>query len=171
MPVIDTGPVTKDEFRTGPQRKADTLAMLQAPAADVWVASASIAESATSESGLAQAHLVPLSLAWTGDRAVIALDPTSLTARNIIESGRARLALGHTRDVVIIDVALDKAIDMSDLSAELADQYAEQAGWDPRAAGGRYLFIVLRPDRIQAWREANEQAKGRTLMRDGAWIV
>jgi len=29
---------------------------------------------------------------------------------------------------------------------------------------------VLRPLRVQAWREANEIA-GRTLMRDGAWLV
>jgi hypothetical protein len=28
---------------------------------------------------------------------------------------------------------------------------------------------VLRPERIQAWREADEIA-GRTLMRDGAWL-
>ncbi len=32
------------------------------------------------------------------------------------------------------------------------------------------MFLVLRPVRLQAWREANE-IKGRTLMRDGAWVV
>jgi hypothetical protein len=30
--------------------------------------------------------------------------------------------------------------------------------------------VVLRPDRIQAWRESNELA-GRLLMRDGTWLV
>jgi hypothetical protein len=32
------------------------------------------------------------------------------------------------------------------------------------------VFVVLRPDRIQAWREEYELA-GRTLMRGGAWLV
>jgi hypothetical protein len=31
-------------------------------------------------------------------------------------------------------------------------------------------FLVLRPQRIQAWREANELT-GRTLMRSGEWMT
>ena len=45
--------------------KADLLAALTAPAADVWVATASPD---------AAPYLVPLSLAWIDDRAVIALE-------------------------------------------------------------------------------------------------
>lgn len=30
--------------------------------------------------------------------------------------------------------------------------------------------MVLRPLRLQAWREVNE-IRGRTLMRDGSWLV
>jgi hypothetical protein len=52
----------------------------------------------------------------------------------------------------------------------LAQQYAMQAGWDPRKSGDRMRFLVLRPLRIQAWREANE-LPGRALMRSGAWIT
>ena len=55
-------------------------------------------------------------------------------------------------------------------AGELADQYRAQADWDPRSAGDSYVFIRLRPERLQAWREANE-LDGRTLMRRGAWIV
>jgi hypothetical protein len=44
-----------------------------------------------------------------------------------------------------------------------------QAGWDPRESGESMRFLVLRPLRIQAWREADE-LPGRTLMRGGAWI-
>ena len=51
---------------------------------------------------------------------------------------------------------------------DLAERYAGQADWDPRTAGDTYRFLVLRPERIQAWREANE-LRGRTLMRDGTW--
>lgn len=38
------------------------------------------------------------------------------------------------------------------------------------AENGHYVYIVLRPDRIQAWREVNEM-EGRTLMHVGAWVV
>ena len=118
----------------------------------------------------AQAHLVPLSLAWIDERIVIAVESDSRTARNIIQHGMARLALGPTRDVVIIDAELDQAIDLDDVPAALAERYADQADWDPRTAAGRFVFVVLRPVRIQAWREVNELT-GRTLMRAGAWVV
>jgi len=140
-------------------RKADTLAMLAAPAIDVWVSSASAA---------GEAHLVPVSLAWVDERAVIAVPETSVTARNLTASGRARLGVGPTRDVVMIDAVLDRAAGVDD-DAALGDAYAAQADWDPRGDSD-YVFLVLRPVRLQAWREANEIA-GRTLMRDGAWIV
>jgi hypothetical protein len=81
-----------------------------------------------------------------------------------------RLALGPTRHVVIIDAVLDQAIILDDVPATLADRYADQADWDPRSAHGRFVYVVLRPDRIQAWREVNE-LEGRTLRRDGAWGV
>lgn len=145
--------------RDGRARKADTLAMLATPAIDVWVSSASAA---------GRAHLVPLSLAWVDERAVIALAETSVTARNLIGSGRARLAVGTTRDVVMIDTVLDRAVGVGDDEA-LGEAYAAQADWDPRRDSG-YVFLVLRPVRLQAWREADE-IEGRTLMRDGAWIV
>ena len=54
--------------------------------------------------------------------------------------------------------------------AAIADGYAAQSDWDPRAAGEGYVYVVLRPHRVQAWREANE-IKGRTLMRDGEWLI
>lgn len=142
-------------------RKADTLAKLRAPAADVWVAS-------TAGGG---AHLVPLSLAWLEDRAVLALDESSVTARNVAAAGGARLGVGPTRDVVLIDAVVERTVPVAAAPPELADGYAAQADWDPRAdAGEGYVYLVLRPVRIQAWREVNELA-GRTLMRDGVWLV
>lgn len=147
------------EPRSAEQRRADTLARLAAPVLDGWVASA----------GPAGAHLVPLSVHWTGERLVIAVDLASVTARNIAASGRARIGLGATRDVVMVDATLDRAVPVADAPAELADGYAGQSDWDPRAAPDGYGYLVLAPRRIQAWREANEIA-GRTLMRDGAWL-
>ena len=147
------------EARDRETRKADTLTMLATPAIDVWVATASAAGTP---------HLVPVSLAWVDERVVIAVEATSVTARNLDASGQARLAVGPTRDVVMIDAVLEKAVDVAADDA-LGEAYVGQADWDPRGSKG-YVFLALRPVRVQAWREANEIA-GRTLMRDGAWLV
>ncbi len=140
-------------------RRADTLAMLVTPAIDVWVATASAAGGP---------HLVPVSLVWLDERVVIAVEGTSVTARNLTASGEARLAVGSTRDVTMIDAVLERMVDVADDEA-LGAAYVAQADWDPRRDTG-YVFLVLRPVRMQAWREANEIA-GRTLMRDGTWLV
>lgn len=153
--------MTDQQPRTREQRKADTLAKLSAPAADVWVATAAAD---------ASAYLVPLSLAWLDERVVLATDADSVTARNVISQGHARLGLGPTRDVVLIDAELEQVYSLDEVPAGLARGYATQADWDPRESGGQMRFLVLRPQRIQAWREANE-LPGRTLMRGGAWIT
>ena len=147
------------EARDRETRKADTLAMLATPAIDTWVATASAAGAP---------HLVPVSLAWVEERVVIAVEASSATARNLTASGTARLAVGPTRDVVMVDALLDATVDVAADDA-LGAAYVAQADWDPRRDTG-YLFLVLRPVRVQAWREANEIA-GRTLMRDGTWLV
>jgi hypothetical protein len=144
--------------RTRAERKADTLAKLTAPVADAWVSS----------SGDQGPYLVPLSLLWHEDQIVLALDGTSRTAQNIAANGTARLALGPTRDVVLIDATLTDLIPVAE-AGDVADAYATQSDWDPRQSGAPYVYLVLRPTRIQAWREANE-IPGRTLMRDGVWL-
>jgi hypothetical protein len=145
--------------RDAATRKSDTLAMLATSEIDVWVASASAS---------GEAHLVPVSLAWVDERAVIAVPEKSATTRNVTASGRARLAVGPTRDVVMIDAELEGTVAVDDDEA-LGEAYSAQADWDPRGDSS-YVFLVLRPVRLQAWREANEIA-GRTLMRDGVWVV
>ncbi|MDW4572446.1 pyridoxamine 5'-phosphate oxidase family protein [Microbacterium sp. M3] len=140
-------------------RTSDLLAALTAPAADAWVATASPE---------AAPYLVPLSVAWVSDRIVIAVEGASRTARNITASGVARVGVGPTRDVALIDAVLERSAGVDD-DTELGAAYAAQADWDPRGLTG-YVFLVLRPTRIQAWRESNELS-GRVLMRDGEWLV
>ena len=152
--------------RGAAQRKRDTLALLERPAVDVWVASA-----APGGGGGAEPYLVPVSLAWIDERAVIAVAASSRTARNIASTRTARLGLGPTRDVVMLDVRLERSMPVGSPEAEeLVERYAAQADWDPRGSGEGYRYLLLRPERIQAWREANE-IPGRTLMRGGAWLV
>jgi len=101
---------------------------------------------------------------------VLATEADSATARNIISHRRARLGLGPTRDVVMIDAELEQVYSLEEVPVGLARRYAMQADWDPRESGGLMRFLVLRPLRIQAWREVNE-LPGRTLMRAGAWLT
>ena len=143
------------------QRKRDTIELLSAPAADLWLASAS-------PSGVA--HLVPLSFWWDGMHVTVAIDASSVTAANLASTHRARLAVGHTRDVVMIDATPVETTTVDQAPADVADGYGSQADWDPRLGGGTYVYVKLRPDRVQAWRESNEMA-GRTVMRNGEWVV
>jgi hypothetical protein len=148
------------EPRDPAQRKAETLAKLQAPVADAWVASAVDGKP----------YLVPLSLVWLDERIVLSLEASSRTARGITATGTARLGVGPTRDVVLIDAVLEQTVPVADAPAELGEGYAAQADWDPRKSPDGYVYLVLRPDRIQAYRDVPEFT-GRMLMRGGRWLV
>ena len=147
--------------RSSEARKADALAKLTAVKANVWVASAS---------PTGAVHLVPVSHTWNGNQIVLATEPESRTVTNVTANPRVRLALGDSRDVVMIDAVLAETVTKSKASAELAEGYAAQAGWDPRTDGGDYVYLVFGPERIQVWREAEDLA-GRTVMRNGAWVA
>ncbi len=147
--------------RSTEERKAAALDKLAAVGANVWVASASPTGSV---------HLVPVTHTWNGSLVVVATGPGSVTVANLTANPRARLALGETRDVVMIDADLVEAVPLSEAPARLADGYAGQAGWDPRTDSGDYVYMAFRPDRIEVWQEAEDLA-GRTVMRDGAWVV
>lgn len=149
------------EPRSAAQRKTDALTMLTAQGADAWVAT-------SSPEGVA--HLVPLSIAWDGRFLLLATEPSATTTTNIQSTARARLALGHTRDVLMIDSVLEDAEPAEAMTTSLIDRYVRQAGWDPRAAGVPFVILRLRPTRIQAWREVDEITE-RTLMRNGNWLV
>ena len=154
--------VTQELARSAEQRKADTLALLSSTVVDVWVSTAS------ADNGVSP-HLVPVSLAWVDERVVVAIQASSRTARDLATHGVARLGVGPTRDVVMIDAVLDAVHDVGTAPPVIVEGYLAQSDWDPRASPG-YVLVVLRPTRIQAWRESNEIA-GRTLMRDGRWLV
>src|SRR3954451_23948155 len=150
-----------EQPRTGPQRKADTLSKLEAVNGDVWVATASNAGAA---------HLVPLSYAWHDERVVLAAEADSVTVRNVRESGRPRLGFGPARDVLIIDAARGRIVAIADGAAtDVVEAYASQTDWDPSLDPGSLVFVLMRPLRVQAWRESNELS-GKLLMRDGTWL-
>jgi Pyridoxamine 5'-phosphate oxidase len=146
--------------RSAEQRKLDTLSRLEKDV-DCWVS--------TADPATGTPYLVPLSFHWNEGRLLIATPLDSPTARNLQSTGKVRIALGPTRDVVLIEAALDAVLPTVDVPPAIGDAYAERTGWDPRRSPG-YAFFWIRPDRLQAWREVNELT-GRELMRDGRWIV
>lgn len=139
-------------------RIADTIRRLESEP-DVWIATAS-------EDGAP--HLIPLSLAWDGRRILLATPPDSPTARNIGATGRARVSLADTDDVVIV-LASATVAPFEDTPCEVADLFAERAGWDPRQEDGRWSLLTLTPEMVHAWRGEPELG-GRTIMRHGEWV-
>jgi Pyridoxamine 5'-phosphate oxidase len=146
--------------RSTRQRQADARAILDSRPPDVWVASASPA---------GEPHLVPLSFAWDGDEVTLAVKSDSTTARNIVAADTARLGFGTTRDVVMVDAVLVTHTSAREADEELVDHYLAKARWNPKDEDDEYVYLVLQPQRMQVWREANELA-GRTVMRAGRWV-
>lgn len=137
----------------------DLLRMVRGTEKDVWVASASAS---------GEAYLIPLTFYWDGTRLTVATPTRSKTARNLQRAGVARMALGSTRDVVIIEGTLEfMATDEDD---ELAAAHTEAAGFDARRSRGEYVYIRMTPRKIQAWREEHELG-GRDVMADGRWLT
>lgn len=53
---------------------------------------------------------------------------------------------------------------------DVGDAFAARTGFEPRRLATPCHYFRIRPQRIQAWREANELG-GRDLMRDGRWVA
>jgi hypothetical protein len=88
--------------------------------------------------------------------------------RDLRRAGRARVALSPTRDVVLIDAAVE-VFGPQEVDAGIAEAFAARHDWEPRNEPKPYSYLLLTPRRIQSWRESNELA-GRTIMRDGVWV-
>jgi hypothetical protein len=146
------------QARTRAERLRDTRRRLEEDI-DAWFSTAG------PEGG--SPYLVPLSFLWDGSTLLIATPATSPTGRNLQSSGRVRVALGSTRDVVLVE-ATSETLLPADLGTEVLDGFARRTGFDPRDQSGYRYFRIL-PQLVQAWREVNE-LRGRVLMRDGSWL-
>src|SRR5918998_2506886 len=147
------------EPRPRAERRRDTEHRLNHDV-DCWVASASADGTP---------YLVPLSFDRDGGALLVATPADSPTGRNLAATRTARLALGHTRDVSMIDGEVE-VLEIDALPQERGDRFVARTGFDPRALVTPYRWFLISPRRIQAWREANEM-RDRELMRDGRWLV
>ncbi|MBQ0905911.1 pyridoxamine 5'-phosphate oxidase family protein [Micromonospora sp. U21] len=141
------------------QRRRDTEHRLTHDI-DVWVASASAD---------GPPYLVPLSFHWDGETLLMATAADCPTGRNLAATRAARLALGHTRDVSMIEGDVE-VLEIDTLPQERGDRFTAHTGFDPRTMTAPYRWFRVSPRRIQAWREVNEMP-GRELMRHGRWLV
>jgi hypothetical protein len=144
--------------RDTPQRIQDVRNLLQRER-DAWVPSASTT---------GDAYIIPLSFSWDGELLTLATPRASRTARNLRRAGRARIALGTTLDVVIVDGPLTETCAAD--AGSFADDHARAVGFDAREQAEPYVFFRLAPDRIQTWRNPAE-LPGRDVMRDGRWLA
>lgn len=146
--------------RTPAQRNQDTLNRLEQDI-DAWVA--------TADAGSGTPYLVPLSFLWDGVSLLVATPSSSPTSRNLQATGKVRLGIGPSRDLVLIEGTVH-SLEATELPDEVGDAFAAKTGFDPRQLGTSYLYFRIHPRRLQAWREANE-LQGRELMHDGQWVV
>ncbi|MFB7560422.1 pyridoxamine 5'-phosphate oxidase family protein [Streptomyces brevispora] len=145
--------------RTLDERLKDTRTRLENDV-DLWL-------STTGADG-GGVHLIPLSFLWDGSAILVSTPRASVTGRNLFADGRVRIGIGPTRDVVIVN-GVAEPVDTEELGHRTGDAFAAKTGFDPREQDEPYQYFRIRPQRVQAWREANELA-GRGLMRDGAWL-
>ncbi|GAB3859701.1 pyridoxamine 5'-phosphate oxidase family protein [Dactylosporangium cerinum] len=131
--------------RTTTQRVADTLHRLEHDV-DAWVATAS---------PQGEPCMVPLSFLWDGATLLFSTAPGNPTARNLAANGRARVGVGPTRDVVLIECAVE-SLPAAGMAPDVADAFATKAGFRP---GPKYVYLRMTPLWVQAWREVNELAE------------
>lgn len=93
---------------------------------------------------------------------------TSVTARNVREEPRVRLALPDTSDVVLLQGEAECFPDQQ-VPASAADAFTEKFGWDPRTGEGPSLYIRVSPRTVRAWC-GEPELRGRVIMREGVWL-
>ncbi|MFH8659329.1 pyridoxamine 5'-phosphate oxidase family protein [Streptomyces afghaniensis] len=152
--------MTSAPARSAEQRTKDTLHRLEHDV-DAWVA--------TADGTSGTPYLVPLSFLWNGSYLLFATPASSPTGRNLAATGRARVGIGPTRDVVMVEGAVE-TVQPAELTEQDAELFAAKTGFDPRRLATPYLYFRVVPQRVQAWREADE-LDGRELMRDGRWLT
>ncbi|MGW0248396.1 pyridoxamine 5'-phosphate oxidase family protein [Nocardia goodfellowii] len=138
------------------QRRADTLERL-GTSRQMWLATAGEGRGP---------HLIPVAYTWNSNALTTATFENSRTVANLRTIPRARVAIGDTDDVIMID-ALASLVPVAAIDPVPADGYA-QVSHDPRTMPG-LIYIQLAPQRIHAWNGFHEFA-GRTVMANGQWL-
>ncbi|MFD7233361.1 pyridoxamine 5'-phosphate oxidase family protein [Streptomyces sp. NPDC059881] len=143
--------------RQAAKRTQDTLDRL-AGERDVWVSTGHPDHGP---------HQVPLWFLWDGRAMWMCTSATSVTARNVREEPRVRLALPDTFDVVLLQGEAECFPDQ-EVPRDAAEAFAAKFGWDPRTEEEPFLYVRVTPKTVRAWR-GEPELRGRVIMRDGRW--
>lgn len=141
--------------RSAIERRSDTVELLKS-AHQLWLSTSG------PEGG---PHLIPVAFVWNGAEITMATFVESRTAANLRDDPRARLAVGSTADVVILDGDVS-FVAVDEMDTEMADRFAA-VSHDPRVMPG-LVYLRFTPRRIQAWNGFHEFDR-RTLMTGGSW--
>ena len=114
-------------------------------------------------------QLIAVATLWHDGNVVVTTRVESKTARNLAESGVAKLAHGTADDVVLVDAVLETSMPAESAEDELVSAWVQANGWNPREEGDDWAFYRLRPQRIQAYR-GYEELEGRDVMRGARWL-
>ena len=126
---------------------------------DAWVA--------TTDTDTGAPRLTPLSFLWHQDTLLLATTANGLTGRNLAANPSVQLGIGLTRDVVLVQGAVE-VIAVDALDPALGDAFAAKAGFEPRRPSSPYAYFRVTPRSIQVWREEDELTD-RWVMRAGVW--
>jgi hypothetical protein len=107
---------------TKQQRKQDALDRLEHEV-DEWVATAD------GQSGTP--YLVPLSFLWDSAILLLSTPSSSPTSRNLLATGRVRIGIGPTRDLVLVEGTVE-ATATAGIPEAVGDAFAAKTGFDPR---------------------------------------
>jgi hypothetical protein len=157
--TVDDRTAELDQPRTArslDQRRADALERL-GTSHQMWLATGSDGHGA---------HLIPVAYTWNANTLTTATFERSRTAANLRATPRARVAIGDTADVVMID-AVGSLIPVDAIDPDRADRYA-RVSHDPRVMPG-LVYVQLTPRRVLVWNGFHE-FPGRTVMTDGQWL-
>ncbi|PXX55608.1 general stress protein 26 [Nocardia tenerifensis] len=151
-----TEPVPLPLPRSLEQRRADALDRL-GTSHQMWLATAGKNDGP---------HLIPVAYIWNTNALTTATFERSRTVANLRTIPRARVAIGDTADLIMIDAAAS-FIPVDAIDPAAADRYA-QVSHDPRSMPG-FIYIQLVPQRIQVWNGFHEFTE-RTVMAEGRWL-
>src|SRR5260370_14620026 len=99
-------------------------------------------------------HVIGVSGWWDASQIVVTTLGSSRTARNLAVNPQVKLAHGDPSDAIVIEAQVIESIAVED-SHDLSTGFKAAMGWDPWEMGG-WMFVRLRPTRIQAFRGYDE---------------
>lgn len=149
--------MTSTPSRDAATRKADVIAFLEKQG-HYWLTTAEVG---------GRPHVIAVSGLWDGSGITVSTLGTSKTARNMAMNPLVVLAGGDPQDAIVIQAHVIESAPVGD-SPRVLEEWKKAMGWDPSELGD-WMFYLLRPTRIQAFRGYDEIG-GRDVMLRSRWV-